>query len=82
MPGQAGVEARAQGVTLIMVQKEKSFLGWTEIGKTSGHCSATFNKLMGVSEMHISVSPEMRRTQSHLSSTDAHAINGQREENI
>ena len=69
-------------MTLIMVEKEITFVWRFEIGKSAGSAARTFRVLVRIGSVKLGPPPDTRRIRRALPASDTRTINGKREEDI
>src|SRR6266536_736985 len=82
VPRQLGTESGTQGVALVVIEKEKAFFRWAEIGESPGHGALAFHGLMRVGYVNVGTLKQARRSHRALKAADANVVDGQGEEDV
>src|SRR6266705_580404 len=82
MPAHIGTKSNAEGVALIVIEKEGAFCRRAEVRKASGDGPHAFDRLVRIRQVEVRALKQSWRSQRALKSANANALDGQGKENV
>src|SRR5216684_4504026 len=78
----SGGEARAQSLTLVVIEEEEARVWHSEVRESSGDAAGAFHRLVGISQMEVGALKQFGRPQRGFVAQDSHRVDGERHEDV